>query len=61
MTDAGIDGERFPYTFWISDETDDRLDRLSDALDISADQVLELAVRIFEDTWWAILCRNVGE
>lgn len=49
MTDAGIDGKLYPFTFWISEEDWKRLERLACRLKISEDDVIGVVSKFYEE------------
>lgn len=52
MTDAGINGELYPYTFWLNDEDEKRLKRIAKTSrdsGISYDEVVSEALMWYHD------------
>lgn len=51
MTDAGINGELYPFTFWISEEDWARLERLARRLKIPEDDVIGVVSKFYEEVF----------
>ena len=44
-----MSNNKSPWTFWLVDEDADRLERLSDRLNISPSKVVRAALKLYED------------